>query len=75
MNAGKPSAFTYTPPVVAGQVLILRDMGDGIYVIHWYDPQKGNWLDSIEVTAQGNQLSIPIPDFNRDLAAKIEKKR
>ena len=29
------------------------------------------WLSQVEVTAQGDRLSIPIPDFRRDLAARI----
>jgi hypothetical protein len=43
----------------------------GNYVVHWFDPQGGNWLDEVAVTAQGDTLLVPIPEFRRDLAAKI----
>jgi len=71
-SAGSPpGAFVYIPPLVEGQVLTLRDMRDGEYTVQWFDPQNGNWLDTVEVTAQGDRLSIPIPNFRRDLAARI----
>ncbi len=70
-GAGSPSAFLYRPPLVEGQVLTLREMGDEEYTVHWFDPQSGTWQDPVEATAQGDQLSIPIPDFRRDLAARI----
>ena len=72
---GSPRAFVYRPPLVEGQVLTLRDMGDEEYTVHWYDPQSGAWLDPVEATARGDRLSIPIPDLHRDLAAKIVPNR
>ena len=69
--AGSPSGFAYLPPLVEGQVLTLRGMSDGEYTVHWFDPQTGTWLDPVEATAQGDRLTIPIPDFRRDLAARI----
>jgi hypothetical protein len=75
LRHGSPRTFVYTPPLVEGQVLTLQDMGDGAYTIHWYDPQSGTWLDSVEATAHGDRLSILIPDFYRDLAAMIVSNR
>jgi Domain of unknown function (DUF5060) len=74
-NSGSPSVFTYHPPMVEGQVLTLRDMGEREYTIHWYDPQSGTWTDQVEAVAKGDRLSIPIPAFRRDLAAKIVPNR
>jgi len=74
-DAGSPAAFNYNPPLVEGQVLTLRDMGSGVHTVHWFDPQSGSWLDPVEATAQGDRLSIPIPEFRRDLAAKIVPNR
>jgi hypothetical protein len=73
--AGSPAVFTYIPPLRKGQTLNLRDMQDGEYTVHWFDPQSATWLDPVEATAQGGRLLIPIPDFNRDLAARIVPKR
>ena len=74
-DAGSPSVFLYNPPLVERQVLTLRDMGDEEYTVHWFDPQSGTWLDPVEAAAQGDRLSIPIPDFRRDLAAQIVPNR
>jgi hypothetical protein len=70
-QAGSPAVFSYLPPLITLQVLTLRDMRDGEYPVRWFDPQSAKWLDPVEATAQGNRLSIPIPDFRRDLAARI----
>jgi len=74
-EAGSPRDFAYNPPLVEGQVFALREMGDGEYTVRWFDPQMGTWLDTVEATAQDDRLSIPIPDFRRDLAAKIVPNR
>jgi hypothetical protein len=65
------SSKNYVPPVVKGHFLSLNDMSDGIYTIYWYDPQSAEWLASEEVSAVRKTLSIPIPAFRTDLAAKI----
>jgi hypothetical protein len=69
--AGSPSNYTYTPPLVSGQVLTLNDMAAGAYTVRWYDPRSTRWMDPVVVTMQGDRLSILIPDFRRDLAARI----
>jgi hypothetical protein len=74
-KAGSPAVFSYLPPLLKGQVLTLWDMGDGEYTVHWFDPAPGIWLDPVEVTAEGGRLSISIPDFRRDLAARIVPKQ
>lgn len=66
---GSPSL--YTPPVIEGQVLTLRDMQPGTYTVQWFDPQYAKWLESTEVTANGGRITFLIPDFQYDLAARI----
>lgn len=70
-QAGSPAVHFYHPRLVQGQVLTLRDAGDEKYTVHWFDPQTGNWLETVEATAHEDRLSIPIPDFKCDLAARI----
>jgi hypothetical protein len=70
-EAGSPPYFSYFPPLIKGQILQLRNMKDGGYTIHWFDPQSAMWLDPVEATAKGGYLSISVPDFSRDLAARI----
>ena len=67
---GKATPLAYIPPLVRGLTLTLEDM-EGDYVVRWYDPRGGRWLEELTVTAQRGALSIPIPEFRRDLAAKI----
>jgi hypothetical protein len=71
-RAGSPSVFIYHSPQVEDQVLTIRNMGDEVYTIHWFDPQAGTWLDSVEVIAKEGILSIDIPNFRQDLAARIK---
>jgi hypothetical protein len=68
---GSPQHFIYAPPLMEGLVLTLRDMEAGEYTIHWYDPQRAQWLDPVVTTAEGGSLSIRIPEFRRDLSARI----
>lgn len=69
--AGSPRFFAYSYPLVEGLELVLDEMPDGEYVINWYDPQKGEWMSSARGEAQGGRLTVAVPDFRRDLAARI----
>jgi hypothetical protein len=69
--AGSPRYYTYTPPLVTGQVLTLSDMTARVYSVQWYDPKTARWMEPVIVVAEDDTLSIPIPDFRRDLAARI----
>jgi len=68
---GSPRVFVYSPPLVEGLTLTLDDMQDGGYRVEWFDPQTGKWLEPTEVAADHGRLSIPLPAFRRDLAAKV----
>ncbi len=68
---GMPDSLTYIPPIVDSLHLTLNEMDDGAYTISWYDPQTASWLDQASVAAHDNTLTIPIPAFRYDLAAKI----
>jgi hypothetical protein len=61
----------YVPLLVEGQSLTLDDMADGRYTVFWYDPQSAEWLEKAEVSSVRKTLTIPIPAFRSDLAAKI----
>jgi hypothetical protein len=74
-EAGHPSVSGYIPPSIEGHMLTLPDLDAGEYTARWFDPQSGNWLAPVEVTVQGDRLVIPIPDFRRDLAARIVPNR
>jgi hypothetical protein len=45
----------------------------GAYTAHWFDPQTGAWLAQSNVQAAGGALTVPVPDFSRDLALSLSK--
>jgi hypothetical protein len=65
------NSMTYVPPLVEGQFVTLNDMTDGMYTTDWYDPQTATWFQKAETVTVRNTLTIPIPSFRTDLAAKI----
>jgi hypothetical protein len=71
VDASIAARDAHEPPLVEGLTLTLEKMADGRYTVYWYDPQTANWLPKADVTAVGNVLTIPIPAFRSDLAAKI----
>jgi len=68
---GSHAFFNYIPPLRQGMILTLKDMAEEIYVIQWYEPQFSRWLEPVEVSVQNGQLSLLIPDFRYDMAARI----
>jgi hypothetical protein len=70
-RAGSPRVFVYSPPLVEGLTLTLDDARYGDFLVAWYDPQKGTWLETNTIASRDGRLSIPIPAFRRDLAAKV----
>jgi hypothetical protein len=68
---GSATLFYYIPPLRQDMLLTLEGMEEGVYMVQWYEPQYSSWLDPVEVTAQNGRLTIPIPDFRYDMAAKI----
>jgi len=70
-RAGKPDSFIYVPPLVEGQHLTLEGIADGEYMVSWYEPQQAQWLEELSVRTENSTLTIPIPAFRYDLAAKI----
>jgi len=46
---------------------------DGVWRVEWWDTIRGEVLRRDRVPAAGGQLLFALPDFARDVAAKIEK--
>ncbi len=68
-----PNANPYSPAILDGLFLVLDNVTNGTYTVKWFDPQTATWLAPAQVTAVGNRLTIAIPPFSTDLAAKIVK--
>ncbi len=63
----------YVPSRLEGQTITLQGIPSGEYTVTWFDTFQAKWMDSETVSTSGKDLVIPIPAFNRDLAAKIVK--
>jgi hypothetical protein len=59
-----------TPNPVSGASLTLPAAGAGRFEVRCIDPWTGKTLLSKTITANGNELVIPLPDFTIDIAVK-----
>ena len=66
--------FVYSPPLVIGHSAVINGVEAGSYQIEWFDPQNGTWGDVTEVEAGERTLTIPLPAFDKDIAAKITRR-
>jgi hypothetical protein len=64
-------AWKYQPAPLQGLTAALRDLQDGLYLVRWYDPQRGQWLAATRLAVSGGSARLPIPAFSSDLAVKI----
>lgn len=67
---GNPGEASY-PALKEGLILELSGMAPGSYTIYWFDPQAASWLSQGSVMSENETLTIPVPAFTADLAAKI----
>lgn len=44
---------------------------DGKYQVTWYDPTTSKWLDSVPIEVKDGKFNLPVPDFLKDIAARI----
>lgn len=72
--SGKPvEEVRQKTTVHTGINLTLYGMDPGKYTIRPYDTWQGKYLTPFDVTLDNEPLVIPLPDFSRDIAVKIEK--
>ncbi len=63
--------WQYLPEAISGQTLTLSGLEDGQYVLYWYSPNQGQWLQNEPVTVKDGEATVNIPTFQGDLAAKV----
>jgi len=68
-----PDEHKFVPSFLSNQVLTLHGMAAGTYTVMWYDTLLAQWTSQTTFSADGQNLVIPIPSFNRDIAARIVK--
>jgi len=72
-NKEKLEEFIYTPSSLTNLRVQINDIEAGRYTIHWFDPQSGTWGEVEQIEAVNGALLMPLPTFNQDIAAKIER--
>jgi hypothetical protein len=63
----------YSHEVIAGQRCDLDGMDDGTYRISLFDPYAGKVLSEHTLTSAAGKLTVPLPDFRKDIAIKAKK--
>jgi len=61
------------PGLLQSVTFDLLDMPDGKYQIQWWDTWKGEIVSRQNIRSKAGKILIEVPDFKRDLAAKIQK--
>lgn len=51
----------------------IQDVIDGLYNIEWWDTFKGVVISARSARAEGGELTVTIPDFDKDIACKIAR--
>ena len=64
--------WQFLPDPITGLSITLSGLPDGQYVIYWYSPNQGKWLQNQPVTVQNDEVLVQIPTFQGDLAAKVQ---
>jgi hypothetical protein len=67
------TAFTYDPPTVSDQQVVIPSVEADGYRVEWFDPQSGEWGKTEEFAVEGGMLTIPLPTFSKDIAARITR--
>ncbi len=56
---------------IHGLALSVTGLKDGNYQVAWYDPTSQKWSDGVPTAARNCQLTLVVPDFLKDMAARI----
>ncbi len=57
-----------------GDVVTLQGLADGEYVVRPFDTWQGTYLPTSEISVQGGSATISLPDYERDIALRVEEK-
>ena len=61
------------PQPVRGASFKVIDIEGGEYKIEWWDTFSGKIFKNELVLAKGNEIQVDLPEFDKDIACKIEK--
>ncbi len=67
--------WKFAPAVRSGLTVTLNGLQDGGYNLSWFDPQTATWGATETITVTGGVAVVVVPDFDRDLAFKVESRQ
>jgi hypothetical protein len=67
--------FVYEPPQVSGLTVEIDAPQARSYLVQWFDPQSGEWGTTEEISSVDGVLTISVPIFDKDVAAKITSRK
>ena len=70
-NRETMAEFVYSPAPVKGHSVVIVGAEAGRYEVAWFDSQSGIWGETDTVEVVEGKLLIPLPTFDRDIAARI----
>lgn len=56
-------------PLQVAQTITLSNWNSGTFFTDWYNPGNATFLGSTKAVSKNGVLTLPLPDFNEDLAA------
>ena len=62
----------HVPEPIRGQELFVEGLAEGEYRASWWDTRQGDVLQEVRLRAEGARLRLAVPDFERDVACRIE---
>ena len=60
-------------PLIKNSSFDLKDIENGFYDLEWWDTFKGKVISNRVLISYNNKLTVPVPDFSKDIACKIRK--
>jgi hypothetical protein len=69
-------ALETTPRVLSGGHVVLPGLPAGRYTVEWWDSWEGKPADSTDLrVARDGNLHVALPDFQVDIAARINRQK
>ncbi len=55
-------------------VAVIGDLDDGTFDVEIWDTNEGKIISTAELKSDGNAITVPLPEFSRDIALKFKKR-
>ena len=55
-------------------VAVIGDLDDGTFDVEIWDTNEGKIISTAELKSDGDAITVPLPEFSRDIALKFNKR-